>query len=42
VDILLLLFDFPTMMGQPTKPNGGKGVQTGDWLTSEPFVFPFW
>ena len=42
VDMMLLLFAFPTEMGHPTKPNGGKGVQIGNWAESEPFVFPFW
>lgn len=40
--MLLVLLNFPTSMGNVSKPNGGKGPQTGDWANTEPFVFPFW
>ena len=42
VDMLLVLLNFPTSMGEVSKPNGGKGPQQGDWANTEPFVFPFW
>ena len=40
--MLLVLLNFPTSMGEVSKPNGGKGPQQGDWANTEPFVFPFW
>ena len=41
--MMLVLLNFPTEMGKPSKPyGGGQGAGAQNWFKKEPFIFPLW